>query len=216
MKLVTKSVLLITLILISGCTAVRMKQPLSPASTVPNKELYEGVWQVNDGSIILQFDSSGIGRFASVEWKEGNFELEKGQLIITHCEFGDYLSVREEGEDSNLEYLLAECKLTDEGYLVVWTANPEFFAAAVKKRKLEGTVTRSELALGKAAINEDVTLEGAPEKILQFLEKHATEMAFLYKEPMIFKRLSQIDQAQSVTPEKSQPDTTPSTQQTTP
>jgi hypothetical protein len=176
------AVILLVLAL-AGCSSVTIKQPLPRTADSAEQARFEGEWVTGDQIIYMRFGSNGIGQFAGVDWKNGQFTCEKGEFIVSKGTASNFLSVRipENGKMQEM-YFFVQYYFTREGELVVWLPEAKAFADAVEKGKLLGTVER-----GKSSIS--VVLTGTPEKILAFLNDPANGTMFDYKEPMIFKKL---------------------------
>lgn len=166
-----------------GCASVAMRQPLPEKVDAPEKALFEGEW-VSEGQIIyIRFGEGGHGRFAGVDWKEGRFQLDEGEMIVTKGEGRSFLSVRiEENGVWDERYYFARYRFTESGDLELWLPDTKAFAEAIEKGTLEGVVE-------KGKHTQSVTISSKPEKVLAFLIASENEMLFDSKEPMILKRL---------------------------
>jgi len=166
-----------------GCASVTMRQSLPEKVDAPEKALFEGEW-VSEGQIIyIRFGEGGHGRFAGVDWKEGRFQLDEGEMIVTKGEGRSFLSVRiEENGVWDERYYFARYRFTESGDLELWLPDTKAFAEAIEKGTLEGVVE-------KGKHTQSVTISSKPEKVLAFLIASENEMLFDSKEPMILKRL---------------------------
>jgi hypothetical protein len=160
-----------------------MLQPLPDKVDGVEKALFEGEW-VSEGQIIyVRFGDGGVGRFAGVDWKEGRFQLDEGEMIITKGEGRSFVSVRvKENGVWDERYYFAQYRFTEPGDLELWLPDTKAFAEAIAKGKLEGVVE-------KGKHTQSVTISGKPEKVLTFLNDPANGALFDSKEPMILKRL---------------------------
>lgn len=166
-----------------GCASVTMRQSLPEKVDAPEKALFEGEW-VSEGQIIyIRFGEGGHGRFAGVDWKEGRFQLDEGEMIVTKGEGRSFLSVRiEENGVWDERYYFARYRFTESGDLELWLPDTKAFAEAIEKGTLEGVVE-------KGKHTQSVTISSKPEKVLSFLNDPAHDALFDSKEPMILKRL---------------------------
>jgi hypothetical protein len=178
------SVILFLVSTFMGCASVTIRQPLPAKSDAAEQAMLEGEW-VSEGQIIyVRFGENGIGRFAGVDWKEGRFQLDEGELIVTKGEGKSFLSVRvKESGVWDERYYFAQYRFTEPGgNLVLWLPDTKAFGDAVAKGKLEGVVE-------KGKHTQSVTISSKPEKVLEFLNDPANGALFDEKEPMILKKL---------------------------
>jgi hypothetical protein len=168
---------------LGGCASVTMLQPLPAKIDEAEQGMFEGEW-VSEGQIIyVRFGGNGIGRFAGVDWKEGRFQLDEGEIIVTKGEGKSFLSVRikEDGVWDD-RYYFAQYRFTESGDLELRLPDTKAFGDAVEKGKLEGVVE-------KGKHTQSVTLSSKPEKVLAFLNDPVNGVLFDEKEPMVLKRL---------------------------
>jgi hypothetical protein len=166
-----------------GCASVTIQQPLPAKIDAAEQALFEGEW-VSEGQIIyVRFGDKGIGRFAGVDWKEGRFQLDEGEILVTKGAEKSFLSVRvkEDGVWDD-RYYFARYRFAEPGDLVLWLPDTKAFGEAVEKGKLEGVVE-------KGKHTQSVAISSKPEKVLAFLNDPANGALFDEKEPMVLKRL---------------------------
>jgi hypothetical protein len=168
---------------LGGCASVTSQRPLPQAVDAKEQARFEGEW-VSDGQVIyLRFGEDGVGRFAGVDWKQGRFQLDEGEIIVTKGPVRSFLSARiKENGTWEQHYYFAEYLFADSGDLVLWLPNVRAFADAVAKGKLAGVVE-------KGKHTQSVMLTSPPEKLLAFLSDPANSMVFDYREPMILRKL---------------------------
>jgi hypothetical protein len=166
-----------------GCASVTIQQPLPAKIDAAEQALFEGEW-VSEGQIIyVRFGDKGIGRFAGVDWKEGRFQLDEGEIFVTKGVDKSFLSVRiKENGVWDDRFYFAQYRFTEPGDLVLWLPDTKAFGDAVAKGKLEGVVE-------KGKHTQSVTISSKPEKVLAFLNDPASGALFDEKEPMVLKRL---------------------------
>lgn len=175
--------ILVALTVLGGCSSVTMLQPLPRAEGVIDQERLSGEWVSGDQVIYVRFGGNGIGQFAGLDWKDDRFQVEIGELIVSAGHEHNFFSVRvqEKGKWEE-QYYFAQYRFTDQGDLVVWQPEVAAFEKAVEAGRLEGTVQ-------KGSYGSSVTLTGAPDVILTFIDNPENDALFEYKDPMVFKRL---------------------------
>jgi hypothetical protein len=160
-----------------------MRQPLPAKIDDAEQALFEGEW-VSEGQIIyVRFGDNGIGRFAGVDWKEGRFQMDEGEMIVTKGEGRSFLSVRvKENGAWDERYYFAQYRFPGPGNLELLLPDTKAFGDAIAAGKLEGVVE-------KGKHTQSVAISSPPEKVLAFLNDPANSALFDSKEPMILKKL---------------------------
>jgi hypothetical protein len=171
------------LLLLSGCSFVTTSQPLSSAPEPIDQDKFEGAWLSEEEVVFIRFAASGVAHLAGLDWKDDQFQMVQGELIIIRGEKGNYLSVRlqEEGEWQNRYYLI-QYEFTDEGDLLLWFPNEDVFAKAVEDGLLQGEVKTERH-------RDDIFITDTPEKILRFIENPGPLRLFNTGEPLILKKV---------------------------
>jgi hypothetical protein len=169
---------------LTGCASVTLVQPLPAMEDAAERARFEGEW-IMDGEIVyVRFGSKNTGQFAGVDWKEEQFQLDTGELVVSRGMKHDYLSVRVKMKDQwEDHYYFAQYAFTDEGNLLVWLPDPEAFDQAIQEGRLEGAVERTQYT-------HNVELTDTPEKILAFLNEPGNGDLFDYSAPRTLKRLA--------------------------
>jgi hypothetical protein len=167
---------------VGGCSSVTIKEPLPMISDAAENARFQGEWVSGDQTFYMGFGSNGIGQFVGVDWENDQFQLEKGELIVSKGP-NSFLSVRvmEKGKWQE-GYFFVQYHFTREGDLLLWRPEANTFADAVEKGKLKGTIEK-----GKSYVS--VAITSPPEKILAFVNDPLNGALFDFKEPMVFKRL---------------------------
>jgi hypothetical protein len=166
-----------------GCASVTIQQPLPAKFDAEEQDMIEGEWVAEGQIIYVRFADNGIGRFAGVDWKEGRFQLDEGEIIVTKGTEKSFLSVRvKESGVWDDRYYFAQYRFTESGDLELWLPDAKAFGDAVAKGKLEGVVE-------KGKHTQSVSISSKPEKVLAFLNDPANGALFDEKEPMVLKRL---------------------------
>jgi hypothetical protein len=178
-----------------GCSSVMTVHPLPWRTEPTDRERFEGTWLVGDDSFQIRFTDSGVARFAGLDWEDGQFRLEQGEMTICRGEHLGFLSVRtqEDGEWTN-HYYLVQFKFTDPGELVLWLPNADAFAEAIAQDRLRGTVDGN-------GSGTDITITGAPENLLELIDDPEDLVLFDYRSPLVLRRVTVWEPAaRQVTP----------------
>lgn len=175
--------ILLLLSTLMGCASVTLQWPLPAKIDAAEQALFEGEW-ISEGQIIyVRFTDDGAGRFAGVDWKEGRFQMDEGEIIVSKGRERSFLSVRvKENGVWDERYYFAQYRFTEPGEMVLWLPDTKAFGEAVEKGMLEGSVE-------KGKHTQSVTISSEPEKVLAILNDPANGALFGEKEPMILKRL---------------------------
>ena len=175
---------MVALLVFSGCSTVTTTQPLSSDPKPIDKEQFEGVWLSNDQLLHVMFADNGVGKIAGLEWKDDQFNIARGEMIVADADGKNLLSVRFE-EDGKWpdEYFFVEYKFSEQGDLILWAPDPEAFKTLVEEKKLKGTVKQD-----KNSTN--VTITNMPEVFLKVVNSQESMKLFEYKEPVILKKIN--------------------------
>lgn len=167
-----------------GCSSVTTVDPLPWKTEPTDQERFEGTWLIGDGALQIRFAETGVARFAGLDWQDGRFQLEQGEMTICHGEELDFLSVHAQEDGAWMDgYYLVQYRFTDDGDLVLWLPDPEAFADAVTEGRLEGTVE------GEGCC-KDVIVTSPPAELLELIDDADDLELFDYREPMILRRLT--------------------------
>lgn len=182
-RIVLPTVAFAILVLFCGCSTVTMSRPLSEDPKPLDQRKFEGTWIVNGGALALRFAENGIAKFASVDWKDDEFHLVRGEMIVTHGLNRHFLSLRieEDGQWMN-SYLLLQYRFTEDGDLLVWEPVFEAFEEAINRGSLQGAISKQ-----KYSKNIDITSDR--KVILNFIDAREEKGLFKYQEPNVFKRV---------------------------
>jgi hypothetical protein len=154
---------LLLVLAVGGCSSVTIKEPLPMISNAAELARFQGEWVSDDQILYIRLGSNGIGKFAGVDWKNDQFQLEKGEFIVSKGSENGFLSVRVQENDKWLEgYYFLQYHFTKAEDLLLWLPEVNAFADAVEKEKLKGTTEK-----GKSSVS--VVIISPPEKILAFL-----------------------------------------------
>jgi hypothetical protein len=165
------AVAFLTLLLcIVGC--VNTARPLTDQKTsTPDLKLL-GSWELTDPdkpdephavTVTRKKDSTTVLHAVG---KDG----EKTEELDLFCtKVGDNLLLSAQTEkDGKQVFAIAKYQLSGETSLKVWVLDVEFFAAAVKKKELKGTIKQQQFLV-------DVSLDDTPENLRKFIEKNGAK-----------------------------------------
>ncbi len=176
-------IVMIFAVMLCGCYNVYLKHPLSEVSDPVDKEKLEGAWILEGDVVYLKFDEKGKAALAGMEWEENKFVLNHAEMIVTKGKEHNFINIRVE-EDGEMmeEYIFAQYSVTDDGDLIIWLPDRDFFQEALASKKLEGKSTESESG-------GTILIESSPEKVMSLIDDPDNNEIFMYEDPMIIKRL---------------------------
>lgn len=186
-------------LLLAGCLP-ESKNPLStPANSTVDHRL-EGVYaprkdNKNDDLSDMHFHYRGIkvnGQARSTPWlevlevthqKDGSMKAQAYHVLTTHIGGQDYMSFQELGKgDGKATYSFARYEFSWNGTLRVWLINSDAVAAAIKARKLHGTVKTHKYS-------KDITITDSTKRLAAFVK--ASDPAKLFEgKPMVLHRIA--------------------------
>lgn len=176
--------------LLTGCSVVTTRQPLTAHPKAVDREKFEGVWSVGQDALTARFSADGILRVAGVEWQDDRFRLVEMELIVTEGKERNFLSVRyqEDGEWAE-GYVLCQYAFTHQGDLIIWQPDVDVFEEAIRSERLEGSVEKSRYST-------TVTVTNPPDALLRFIDQPQDLRLFHYTEPMVLRKLIDRDDAE--------------------
>lgn len=149
----------------AGCSSVKTEHPVTDRPEALDKDRLEGAWLLEDEILHLKFGEDNVGRMASLEWKDGEFRVKRGEFVVAHAGKGRYLSQRSDDEEAGFYDLLAY-DFTSNGDLVLRGEPTDEFERAVAEGRLRGKV------------NDDVVLASPSDTLLSFLSSSAPNQLF--------------------------------------
>lgn len=185
-------VIILMLLLISGCSVVVSKQPIGLKDHKIEVEAWAGQW-MSEGTAsslrVLNADN-GLVQLAWVEWKKDKPVLETMTCRILEGRKWLYANVLEitgeEGVDGY--YYWARIK-KDKNQIVIWPPLPAAFQAAAEESKIKAILEdRKKSADGKTRA-ETIKLTDAPANIVDLVEG-AGATYFDWENPIVLIRLS--------------------------
>jgi hypothetical protein len=182
-RIVPPTVVFAVLVLLCGCSTVTMSRPLSEDPKPLDQKKFEGTWIANGGALTVRFAKNGIAKFASVDWKDDEFHLVRGEMIVTHGLNRRFLSLRIEEDGKWMDnYLLLQYRFTDDGDLLVWEPSYGAFEEAVNRGALQGTIREQKYS-------KTIAITSDPQVVLGFIDAREEKGLFEYQEPHLFKRV---------------------------
>ncbi len=168
-----------TVLLVAGCSKVTTVGPLSADPKPIDREMFEGIWIIDDDPYVIKFGEDGVARIGAVYWEDGQFNLGRGEMIVAEGKENNFVSVRfqEDGEWPD-DYLFAQYKFVDNGDLVIWQPRVSEFEDAVEEGLLQGEAGR-----------RSVVITSPPEKVLEFLNDPERGDLFDYRDPKVYRRI---------------------------
>ena len=152
--------LAILAVVAAGCSSVKTEHPVSDHPEALDKKQLEGAWLFEDEIILhLKFGDDNVGRGAALEWKDGEFRVNRSEFVVAHGGEGRYMSFREEGTE---HYELLAYDFASNGDLVVRSEPTDAFAGAVASGQLRGQVK-------KGSGETEVVLASPSDTLLSFL-----------------------------------------------
>ncbi len=175
--------------LLAGCGALT-EQPL-PAVPLADAERarFDGAWVGDppDEVVSIRVSCDGVGHVASLEWDDGAFRMERTEAVFSEGRKGGaksrFISLRladKGGKPAKQPmYLLLKYRFQNDDTLVLWGANPEPFAAAIRAGRLHGQVDRY-----------DNVITSPPQTVLDFIDDPDDVRLFAYAQPMVWHKVA--------------------------
>jgi hypothetical protein len=147
--------LLLVLLIGPGCSSVTSTHPLSIDPTPIDKEKFEGIWIMENGTIHVKFTDNGLARLAALDWEENEFRVIQGEAIVTQGKAHNFLSIRyQENPEKREGYFFLPYKFTDQDDLVLWPPVPGVFEKMIENKKLKGIAKKGKYSTSITITNE--------------------------------------------------------------
>tara|TARA_R110000850_G_scaffold252215_4_gene377382 strand:+ start:946 stop:1521 length:576 start_codon:yes stop_codon:yes gene_type:complete len=172
------------LLLLSSCDAVLTESPISDRTSPLLQEQLTGIWQHEDGTIHVAFDSNGSGHTASLDWSKNKFKLEQGELHAAEIggeKFFSFKPIVQDPDDDPKGYILAHFQFAGDDELQIFSPDVEAFENKVKSGDLEGKVDKGKYSTRIFAEDVSAILE----------EPDAAIKLFSREESLLLRRLSE-------------------------
>lgn len=171
-------------LLLCGCSSVSTKHPLTKEPQAIDQERFEGAWLMETTVLHVKFASNGIAQFVGLEWKDDDFQMFRGEMIVTKGDEHNFLSVRiqQDGQWTD-RYFFVQYRFTDHGELVVCRLNNDVFEQALEQKVLQGVIDKQDYST-------EIRITSEPEKLLEFINDPGNLTLFDYTEPMILRKIA--------------------------
>lgn len=184
------------LALLAGCQMVTVSKPLPPAQlTSADRAQLEGSWlQVTKPFarqvFTIHFECEGMARVATVEWREGKYQLHEMKLVIAdERDEARRLLFLQLPDKRPAQYLFMHYKFVSEDELLLWLPRFKTFEDAVKTGRLKGKAYHHG--------EDDIVRISDPAALLSYIEAKGGLDKFMYRNPMV---LHKVADAVSVSP----------------
>ena len=183
--------LLVSAIVISGCTSVTSVNQLGTKPVKLDSEEWDGTWSNAKGQMFfikVKDPAKGILRVAYVEHKKGDFRISKFDMAVKEGKSSKFCNIQVKGivpedeeELKDKEYagsyywMLIENK---KNTMIVFFPNDEKIGELIKEGKIKGVKKKSALIL-----------QGTSEEITKFVESQKNGELYEWKEPMTLRRM---------------------------
>ena len=144
MRLIT---LLLCTFLLAACDSVTTDGPIGTPVAIDASQ-WEGIWLHEESAITIRVVDAAAGELESawIETKNDGLVMERQRGQIRQAGQWQFAVMPAEGEADTQRYFLARA-LMEDGRLILWTANPAAFRAAVETGRLPGTVEDDDVRL---------------------------------------------------------------------
>lgn len=184
----TSIALVLTMLALSSTGCVWSVQPLSDAKTSKPDLRLIGTWEFEDKEekqthtvvVTKKKDAPNVLEASTIE----DGKKETGELFCTKLGKDYYVSIGDKDDAGKMKYIIAKYDLKNDNTLAFSGLDAEFFAAAVGKKELKGSV--------KQEIFKDVTLDETADNLKKFLEKHG-QKCFTKEAEITLKRIKKGD-----------------------
>lgn len=169
---------LMLVVVVCGCTKVASVAPVGerPKKILPGD--WDGTWINKEQSIKIRVadQQNGVLQVAWAEEKGGRFVLESYQIEMR--EAGEWTMGNFKNEGSTPSYLWGLVK-NDQGQIIIWTPDPEYFKKLVQEGVLPGKVEQG----------GDVLLEKLTPEHLKAMMSETRGVCWNWKNPIVFLRV---------------------------
>lgn len=177
---------------LSGCDSMTSVHLLGTALGEQEAERFEGTWiadSEDDGAVLfVRHAGQGRLRLAAVDWKDGDFKLERFDAVLTSHDSVVYLNLADPEPAAQQDrpgegpwYFLFRCHLTEGAAWILYPARVEAFARGVEAGKLGGTVHRNSVTT--------VWVEGSKDQYDGFVRTELAAAQFELESPLVLRRV---------------------------
>jgi hypothetical protein len=184
----TSIAVVMTLLALSSTGCVWSLKPLSDAKTSKPDLRLLGTWEFEDKEekethtvvVTKKKDAPNVLEASTVQ----DGKKETGELFCTKIGKDYFVSIGEKDDAGKIKYSIAKYDLKNDSTLSFSGFDAEFFAAAVGRKELKGTI--------KQEVFKDVTLDDTADNLRKFLEKHG-QKCFTKETDITLKRIKKGD-----------------------
>ncbi len=170
--------------LLGGCSSVTLEHPLSAEPKPVDKDKFEGTWLGGTIAFDVRFAKNGVAKFAAMRWKDDEFHIQRGEMIVTEGTKDNFISIRVEDEHGKMPdaYGFLRYAFVNDGDLVVWWPNVQVFEEAIEKKILQGGIERGQ--------NTRITVASKPADVLAFIDDPDRTDVFVYGQPTVLRKIA--------------------------
>ena len=129
--------------LLCSCDAVISKTPVADSTESPLQEKLEGTWYREGRSLQVAFDDEGVGFMASLEWRDGDFEMTKAMLNAIEVEGQHYLSLMPLDEEEEAPgHMISALSFPGENEIQILVPDLKKVEQLIADGKLKGTINK--------------------------------------------------------------------------
>lgn len=164
----------------SGCSSVETEHPVTDRPEALDKDRLEGAWLFEDENsredeiLHLKFGGDNVGRMASLEWKDGDFRVNRSEFVVARAGEGRYASLRSDAEETGFYWLLTY-DFTSDGDLVVRGEPTDEFERAIAEGRLRGRVKKDD---GPDLPIKEIQLASPSDTLHNFLSSASPDQLF--------------------------------------
>ena len=158
----------------AGCSSVKTEHPVTDRAEALDKGRLEGAWLYEGEILHLKFGGDNVGLIASLEWKDGEFRVNRGEFVVAHAGEGRYASLRSEDAEIALWELLSYDFATN-GDLVLRVEPTEEFERAIASGRLRGQVIKDD---DSKLASTEILLASPSDTLLSFLSSAPPDQLF--------------------------------------
>ena len=157
----------------AGCSSVETEHPVTDRPEALDKDRLEGAWLYDDEILHLKFGEDNVGRLGSLEWKDGEFRVNRGEFVVARAGEGRYASLRSDAEETGFYWLLTY-DFTSDGDLVVRSEPTDEFERAIAEGRLRGRVKKD----GPDLPIKEIQLASPSDTLHNFLSSASPDQLF--------------------------------------
>lgn len=173
MNILKVLVLVILLLAVVGCSAVRSVNQVGESIYPLTISEWDGTWVTGDGSLVLEVRDSKTGELEIMFIEKG--ELEKHTVFVKQIGNDSYMNL----VDKDSSYLFAKFKKS-RNQVIVWLPSAKEIKLAISNKQLDGLVDG----------DSDLLIKSDKSSLNKYFEANKEKMLFEYEEPVVFRKLN--------------------------